>query len=202
MSAEIINLAIALATCIAAWAACVAAMAAKRQGGAAWEQVKLLRPRPVLVVKGTWNLETDADRLDGFVIRNVGSSPAFDIDISEIEGPFVPSVQYSERLITDRIFVIGQGAEVRATQHRCTPGNQFDRDATSAFLKVAGQSFAPTDEAGNPLRHTLKFLLTYSTLDGRRFTTPCTVCFHLGLGAFARITPDASWLGTNNPAVS
>ncbi len=199
MSAEIINLAIALATCIAAWAACVAAKAAKRQGGAAWEQVKLLHPRPVLVVEGNWNLETDADGPDRFVIRNVGSSPAFDIDISEIEGPFIPSVRYSERLITERVFVIGEGCEVRTAQHRCTPGNQFDRDATFTFLKGAGQSFAPKDEAGNPLHHTLKFSLTYSTLDGRRFTTPSTIRFHLGLGAFAKITPSASWLGTNKP---
>jgi len=198
MPAEIINLAIALATCVAAWAACVAAKAAKRQGSAAWEQVKLLRPRPVLVVEGNWNLETDANGPDGFVIRNVGSSPAFDIDISEIEGPFIASVGYSERLITERIFVISEGNEVRAVQHRCTPGNQLDLDATFNFLQVAGNSMFASNEAGNPPRHTLKFVLTYSTLDGGRFTTPCTIRFHLGLGAFAKITPDASWLGTND----
>jgi hypothetical protein len=198
MSAEVINLAIALATCIAAWAACVAAIAAKRQGGAAWEQVKLLRPRPVLVVEGSWSLETDADRTSVFVIRNVGSSPAFDIDISEIEGPLVPSVGYSERLITERIFVIGEGSAVHTVQHRCAPGNQFDRDAAFDFLKVAGQSFAPTDEAGSPLRHMLKFALTYLTLEGTRFTTLCTIRFHLGLGAFAKIDPEASWLGANS----
>jgi hypothetical protein len=202
MSAEQINLAIALFTFAAACAAWWSAIAAKRQGDAAWEQVKLQRPRPVLVVEGSWNLETDADGQNGIVIRNVGSSPAFDIDISEIEGPLIPSVRYSERLIPERVFVIGEGCEVIAAQHRCTPGNQFDRDAAFAFMKIAGPSFAPTDEAGNPLRHTLKFLLTYSTLDGGRFTTTCIVRFHLGLGAFARIMPDASWLGTINPAVN
>ena len=88
---------------------------------------------------------------------------------------------------------------MRAAQHRCTPGNQFDRDAAFTFLKVAGLSFAPTDDAGTPLRNTLKFSLTYSTLDGRRFTTRCTILFHLGLVAFAKIAPDASWLGANNP---
>jgi len=199
MPAEQINLAIALFTFAAACAAWWSAIAAKRQGDAAWEQVKLQRPRPVLVVEGHWNLESDADGQNGFVIRNVGSSPAFDIDISEIEGPFIRSVRYSERLITERVSVMGEGCEVIATQHRCAPGNQFDRDAAFAFMKVAGQSFAPTDEAGILLRHTLKFSLAYSTLDGRRFTTPCTVLFHLGLGAFARISPDASWLGANNP---
>jgi len=199
MSSEIINLGIALATCVAAWAAVVTAKAAKRQGEAALEQVKLLRPRPVLVVEGTWNLESNADGPDAFLIRNVGSSPAFDVDISEIEGPFVPSARYSECLITERAFVVGEGCEVRAVQHRCAPGNQFDRDAASTFLRVAGQSFAPTDEDGSPLRPALKFILAYSALDSRRFTTPCTIHFHLGLGAFARIAPDASWLGAKNP---
>lgn len=167
MSAEQINLAIALFTFAAACAAWWSAIAAKRQDDAAWEQVKLQRPRPVLVVVGSWNIETDANGQDGFVIRNVGSSPAFDIDISEIEGPLIPSVRYSERLITERVFVIGEGAEVVATQHRCAPGNQFDRDAAFNFMKVAGQSFAPANGGGNPLRHTLKFSLTYLTLDGR-----------------------------------
>ena len=152
----------------------------------------------MLVVEGNWSLESDAGGPDGFVIRNVGSSPAFDSDISEIEGPFLPSVQYPERLITERIFVIGEGGQVRAGQHQCTPGNQFDRDTAFTFLKVAGQLPPPIDEAGSPLRHTLKFILTYSALDDRRFMTPCTIRFHLGLGAFAKITPDAGWLGTND----
>jgi hypothetical protein len=199
MSAEQINLVIALFTFAAACAAWLSAISAKKQGDAAWEQVKLQRPRPVLVVEGHWNLESDADGQNGFVIRNVGSSPAFDINISEIEGPFIPSVGYSERLITERIFVIGEGCDVRPAQHRCTPGNQFDRDAAVTFLKVAGQSFMSTVDAGNSLRHTLKFSLTYSTLESRQFTTPCTIRFHLGLGAFAEIIPAASWLGANSP---
>src|ERR1035441_8042062 len=150
-------------------------MAAQKEGSGAWEQVKLLRPRPVLVVEGNWSLESDSDGPDGFVIQNVGSSPAFDIHISGIEGSFIPSVRCSERLITERILVIGDGSEVRAVQHRCMPGNQFDADATFAFLKVAGQSLPLTGEAGSPLRHMLKFIRAYSTTDGRRFTTPCTI---------------------------
>ena len=94
--------------------------------------------------------------------------------------------------------MIGEGCEARPAQHRCTPGNQLDRDAAFTFLKVAGQSFNPADDEGNPLRHTLKFSLTYSTLDGKRFTTQCTIGFHLGLGAFTRY-PAASWLGANHP---
>jgi hypothetical protein len=58
MSAEKINLAIALFTFAAACAAWWSAIAAKRQGEAAWEQVKLQRPRPVLVVEGHWGMTT------------------------------------------------------------------------------------------------------------------------------------------------
>jgi hypothetical protein len=193
-SADTINLAIALATCAAAWASVKAARAAKRQGDAAWEQAELLRPRPVLAVEGNWDLEGEAVGADGFVIRNLGSSPAFDITISDIEGPLLRSVGYSERLVTERVFALAEHGEARAVHHRITPGSQLSIKAASAFVRNSAGALSPRDEAGNFYEPVLAFVLSYSGADSERFVTPCVIRFSLGLPATARVAPAATWL--------
>lgn len=187
-----INLAIALATCAAAWASVKAARAAKRQGDAAWEQVKLLRPKPVLVVEGAWDIEDDAVEPDGFLIRNLGSSPAFDITISDIEGPFLPSVGYSERLVTERVFALDADGEVHAVHQRITPGGPLSVKAASAFVK--NSAGALWGGVGNFTEPVLTFALSYSTQDGGQFTTPCVIRFSLGQPPKARIAAATTWL--------
>ncbi len=196
---------IALATCVAAFSACAgawcaykAAVAAKRQGDAAWEQVSLQRPRPVVIVKGCWSLENPTDEPSGFLLQNVGSSPAFDVEVSDIEGPLLKQVQYRERLTTNRIFVLTEGKEpLEATHHRHMPGNVIDHQAVSAFVQNASRTFSRTDEGGNPsLDHKLKFFVKYSALDSRPFMVKCSICFNLGINSLhAKIEPDSSWLG-------
>lgn len=192
---EIINSVIAggtLATAIFAW---LTAMAARAQGRAAWEQVNLQRPRPVIVVEGSWNLEEKGDGPDAFLLRNIGSSPAFDIELADIDGPLVPSCGYRERLVTDRIFVIAEKSETRGAHHRLIPATQIDHRAALDFIKTAAQSFPVTDDDPNLRRPALDFALCYSTLDGRRFSVPCQMRFWLGLNARAEIVPVSSWLG-------
>jgi hypothetical protein len=192
---QLINSAIALGTLAAALAAWRAAREAKVQGKAAWEQVKLQRPRPVIIVEASWNLEKEGDDPDSILIRNVGSSPAFDVDISEIEGPLLQAQGYRERFVTDRIFVIGEKAEIRAVHHRCIPATQIDHRAASGFVMSSGQSFAPIDKDVDLLKPVLEFSIGYSALDGRRFSVPCRIQFWLGFNARADIVPVSGWLG-------
>jgi hypothetical protein len=186
---QIINSAIALATFAAAVAAWLAARAAKTQGNAAWEQVKLQRPRPVIVVEGNWNLEKESGDPDGFLVRNLGSSPAFDVDISEIEGPLVRAFGYHEHLVTQRIFVVAEQVEIRAVHHRIVPAAQIDHRAALDFVKTASQSFALIDGDVSLLNSELEFSIGYSALDGRRFEVPCRIRFWLGVNARAEIAP-------------
>jgi hypothetical protein len=192
---QLINSAIAFATFAAALAAWRAARAAKTQGDAAWEQVKLQRPRPVIIVEASWNLEKDSDEPDSILVRNVGSSPAFDVDLSEIEGPVLQTQGYRERLVTDRIFVVGEQAEIRAVHHRIVPGTPIGHLAALGFVKAVAGSPAPMDKGGDPHRPLLEFSLGYSALDGRRFEVPCRIQFWLGFNARAEIVPVSGWLG-------
>ena len=197
---QIINTAIAAATSAAAVFAWLTARAAKIQGKAALEQIELLRPRPVVVIEGRWNLEAETDASDVFLLQNVGSSAAFDIQITEIEGPVIRSHGYRETLVTDRIFVIAEKSEVRTVHHRLMPGNQIDERAAAAFMNSAGLSFGATNDDPDSLRPVLEFKVSYAALDGRRFVTPCRVHFWLGLKACAEIVPVTSWLG-ESPAL-
>ncbi|MGO9239608.1 MAG: hypothetical protein ACLQBJ_02270 [Bryobacteraceae bacterium] len=195
MAIGIIESVIALATCAAAIAAWQAAKAAKAQ-------VKLLLPRPVVTVQGNWSLEAASGvGPDGFLLQNLGSSPAFDVRVSDIEGPLLQQVQYRERLTTDRIFVLADKKELEATHHRQTPGNVLDHQAVVQFVQNAGQAFSPKDGCGNTLEHKLKFFVDYSASDGGRgFQTECLICFSLGFpNPRARIAPASGWLGKEIP---
>lgn len=168
----VINLIIAVATCVAAGCAWKTAKSAG-------EQVKLQRPRPVVIIEGSWGPEDPSG--ENFVLANIGSSPAFDIDLSDIEGPFLKEVQYSERLITHRIFVLEEKHRQVACQYRRTPSGNILRDqAAFKFVQNAARAFSPKDEDDNPtLEHKLNFDVAYSTLDGRRIRTKCAI--HLTL---------------------
>jgi hypothetical protein len=194
---QTINTVVGVATSAAAVFAWLTARAAKTQGKAALEQIDLLRPRPVIVLEGRWNLEADTGVPDAFLVQNVGSSPAFDIQITQIEGPVVRPHGYREHLVTNRIFAIAEKSEVRAVHHRLLPGNQIDDRAAFAFMNSAGLSFGATGDDPDSLRPALEFKVSYAALDGRRFVTPCRVRFWLGLKACAEIVPAASWLGEN-----
>lgn len=195
---QIINSVVAGATSVAAFFAWRTAVAAKAQSRAAWEQVSLQRPRPVIVINGSWNLEKEGNELDGFLLRNIGSSPAFDVDVAEIDGPLLPSCGYQERFVTDRVFAIAERAEVRAVHHRLIPATQIDHRAAFGFIKTAAESFRIAEDDDDSRRPVLKFALCYSSLDGRRFSVPCRVRFWLGLNARAEVEPVSSWLGENS----
>jgi hypothetical protein len=146
----------------------------------------------VVTVEGSWSLASDGpDSPDRFVLKNVGSSPAFDIEVSDIEGPLLKQVQYRESLTTDHIFVLAEGEELRATHHRRTPGGTIDDQAAFKFVQNASQAFSPKDESGNPcLDHKLKFFVKYSALDGRPFKVECLIWFNLGIdNLWAQIVP-------------
>jgi hypothetical protein len=187
-----VNLVIAGATCIASVAAVITALFAKSQANAAWNQANLLRPRPVLVVEGSWNLEAEAAEPDGFLIRNLGSSPAFDIVVSDIEGPTLPSVGYAERLVTQRIFAIAEHGQERAIHHRMTPGGPLTIKPAYNFMKSAPEGLSPRNEEGYIQERSLNFELAYSS-GQERFVVPCIIRFWLGLNARAWITPAVSW---------
>jgi hypothetical protein len=195
MVTEIINTVIAFATCVAAYAAYRAAKATEAQA-------KLLLPRPVVTVQGNWDLENASGAgPGGFLLQNVGASPAFDVRISDIEGPFLQQVRYPERLTTDDIRFLAEKKELEVTHHRQTPGNILDHQAAAKFVQNAGQAFSPKDDRGNSLDHKLKFFVEYSALDGaRRFQTECLICFSLGFpNPRALIVPASSWLGKEIP---
>lgn len=192
---QIINSVIAAATSGAAIFAWLTARATKVQGKASLAQIDLMRPRPVIVLEGRWDLEAETDALDTILVRNVGSSAAFDIQIAEIEGPMIRSHDYRERLITNRVFVLAEEDTVRAVHHRVMPGNQIDARAATTFMNGAGSSFRTVDDDPDSLRPLLEFTVSYTALDGRRFVVPCQVRFWLGLKACAEIVPLASWLG-------
>jgi hypothetical protein len=195
MVTEIINSVIAFATCGAAYAAYRAAKATEAQA-------RLLLPRPVITVQANWGLENASGAgPDGFLLQNIGSSPAFDVRVSDIEGPFLQQVQYRERLATNRIFVLAEKKELEAIHHRQTPGNVLDHQAAVKFVQNASLAFSPKDGHGNSLDHKLKFFVEYSALDGaRRFQTECLICFSLGFpNPRALIVPASSWLGKEIP---
>ncbi|MGH9342396.1 MAG: hypothetical protein ACRD19_01330, partial [Terriglobia bacterium] len=161
-------MAIAIATGIAGLFAAVAAGAAVWQGRASWKQVKLLRPRPVVVIEGSWTLE-NAGMSAGFTVRNLGSSPAFDIKISKIEGPRLPSVGYPEALATERIHALAEKSEVRAVHYRCVPGTTFPNQVLP-FLQEAARAFPLKDQHDNFIQyHDLTFWVSYLALDGRLY---------------------------------
>jgi len=191
---QIINSVIAAATSIAALFAWRTALAAKTQGKAALEQIDLLRPRPVIVLEGSWSLEEEIPAPHAFLVRNVGSSPAFDIQITDIEGPVIRPQGYRERLVTDRIFVISEKSEVRAAHHRLMPGTQIEDCAAATFFNTASTFFGGSMEDPNSLRPGLEFTVSYTALDGRKFVTPCRLRFWLGLKAYAEIVPVVGWL--------
>jgi len=188
---QTIELVTALGTCVTVVVSCWAAKAA-------WAQVKLQRPRPVVTVEGNWSLNNSTSGPDGFMLKNVGSSPAFDIEVSDIEGPLLKQVQHRERLVTDHILVLEEKNGLEATHHRRMPGNVIDHQAVTTFVQNAGQTFLPKDKSGNPsLDYKLNFFVEYSALDGRRFKTECLMSFNLGIDNLrARIVPESSWLGT------
>src|SRR5208282_6036184 len=129
---------------------------------------------------------------------NIGSSPAFDVRVSDIEGPFLQQVQYRERLTTDLVCrLLLEKKTLVATHHRRVPGNDLDHQAAFTFLRNAGQALPPTDGHGNPLDNRLRFFLEYSALDGaREFRTECLIHFNLGFpNPRAQIVPASSWLG-------
>ncbi|MGB8887009.1 MAG: hypothetical protein WCC87_09825 [Candidatus Korobacteraceae bacterium] len=205
---QTINLVIALATCVAAIAACFAARsaskaakAAESQRRAAWEQVKLQRPRPVVIVEGDWKLEgSDENKSDCLRIQNIGLSPAFDVDVAEIEG--LQTAEYTELLTTERIFLLpAKSNPVYATHHRRVPGIPITDKSMLGFVRTVGESFPRTDADGNPcLDHRLNLEVTYKTLDERRYTTACQIRFNLGVNSLrAHVVPVSSWLGTENP---
>jgi hypothetical protein len=190
-----IALAVSIITAVFAYRA---TKAAETQGKAAWEQVELQRPRPVITVEGIWNLEKTTGEPDGFVLRNLGSSPAFDIQISNIEGPLLPSVKYQELLTTERIYAIAEKSDpVRANHYRHAAVNVLSNQAALKFFQNAGQTFPLQDDDGNVLNHKLNFFVEYSALDGkRRFRTECLICFNLGFpDPRAQIIPASDWLG-------
>lgn len=189
----VINFVIALATCVAAWGAWKAAKSAD-------EQVKLQRPRPVVIVEGNWGLEDPNG--ENFVLANIGSSPAFDIEVSDIEGPLLRQAESAERLVTDRTFVIEEKQKQVAPQCRRAPGNILRDQAAFKFIQNAARAFSPKDENGNPtLEHKLIFDVAYSTLDGRRIKTACAIRFNLAIDNLrAQVVPSASWLGEEVPA--
>jgi hypothetical protein len=177
---------------VIAAATCAAAVAAWRAARAASSQVELQRPRPVVIVEGNWNVENALNvEPRGFLLRNVGSSPAFDVEVSGIEGPFLQQVQYRERLTTDRIFVLTEGkGPLEAAHHRHVPGDVLDHQAALKFVQNASQTFPPQGD------HKMEFFVGYSALDGRRFRTECLICFNLGFpNSRAEVVPASSWLG-------
>ena len=183
---------------IIAFATFIPALSAASGAFAAWKQVKLQRPRPVAVVEGRWSLDNAIGGPSGFRLQNVGSSPAFDIQISEIEGPILKQVQYRERLTTDHIFVLPERIEpLEVTHHRHASINVINHQAAATFIQNAGPAFSPEDYDDNQnLTHDLNFFVEYSALDGRRFRTKCLMRFSLGIDTLsATIVPSSSWLG-------
>jgi hypothetical protein len=199
---QIINSVIAAATSGAAVFALLTARAAKTQGKAALVQIDLLRPRPVVVIEGGWNLEAEIEAPDAFLVRNIGSSPAFDIQITEIKGPIRQPYGYREHLATDRIFVIAEKSDALAEHHRLAPGSQIDQRAAATFIKAASTSFDASMDEPDSLRPVLEFKVSYKALDGRQFETPCRILFWLGLNARADIAPVSSWLGQKSISAS
>jgi hypothetical protein len=132
------------------------------------------------------------------VLRNVGSSPAFDIEVSDIEGPVLKQTQQREHLTTDHIPVLEEEKEQQAIHHRHMPGNVIDGQAVATFVQNASQTFSFKEDGGNhSLDYDLNFFVAYSTLEGRRIKTKCLIRFNLGVnGLRAQILPVSSWLGT------
>lgn len=181
---EIVNIVIALATCIAAACAFLAARAAG-------EQVKLQRPRPVITIEGNWSLESTLDdEPHGFLLQNVGSSPAFDIKVSDIVGPLLYK-GHRERLTTDPVPLLAEGKKpLEAIHRRYMPGSAIGDGAALKFVQNASETLPPQDG------QKLSFFVEYSALDGTRFKTECLICFSLGLpNPRAQIVPCSSWLG-------
>ncbi len=190
-----------LAACLATWFAYWTAKAARTQADASWELVRLQRPRPVVTVEGDWNFENSSGGPDGFGLKNVGSSPAFHIEVSDIEGPVLRQAQHRETLTTESILLLEEKEMQVAIHHRCMPGNVIDDQAAFKFVQNASRAFSPRDEDGNPtLDHELNFFVAYSTLDGRRIRTECLIRFNLGADRRrARIVPVSGWLGVETP---
>src|SRR5579875_586544 len=199
--AEWVNLMVAVATGTAAWFAYLAAKAARKQAEAAWAQVDLQRPRPIVTIRGEWSVaKLDERGPRGFLLVNLGTSPAFDVDISEISGPVLRTANYAERLVTDRTFAVGADP-IYVTHYQCMPGTTLTEHAVARFLlSAAEQGFSIHSGDGNAvLEHELNFAVSYSAADGRRFRTDCRIRFNLGLNVLrAWVEPVSTWLGTRS----
>jgi hypothetical protein len=165
-------------TVIAAAAACFAALYTKRAAGeaakaakAAADQVELQRPRPIVVAtflrsfspnKG--NMAADDKDLR---LENIGDSPAFDVEVSNLEVP-------GSRLLTETFPYLQPGSSM-VCNHKLEPGRGlsgvmgraalFVEDAKTYFNE---QSMNESSRSAN-FRYEIPFSISYRTVDLRQF---------------------------------
>ncbi len=169
---------IAIETGIAALAAVVAALFAAKAAIAAAEQVRLSRPRPIVVAsfESYWGSGGRIPNDISVKLENIGDSPAFDIDVGPMTTPgVVPSLGGPSNLKTDRIRYI-PAHETRFGNHNLeglAPGPLSALKPVGLFLDHAKEYFDQLGRAKATAkpdhRYEIEFTISYSALDGRRF---------------------------------
>ena len=185
-----------------------AAEAARTAAQAAAEQVELQRPRPILVASYSQSLKTDGGPAQGipFTLRNIGDSPAFDIETGPIETPGeLPHLGAASRLEMDRIPYLLAETSTQCN-HRLLPPRgvrgvlqgltQFTEDAARFFSEDATRF---SKASGH--RSQIGFALYYRALDGRRFSQ--RYVFMVDFTSLqASVEPIDSLLSSSSPSAS
>jgi hypothetical protein len=165
----------------AAEEAAKAANASADQATASAEQVRLQRPRPIVVITFSYsfneykgNVATDNNE---FWIQNIGDSPAFDVEVSPLETPgIVASLGEVSRLETMGIAYLVQGVAPIPCEHTLKPSRgALGIRRAAGFVHDAKEFFnqqSIKDEASRTKDYTyeIKFSVSYRSLEGRRFT--------------------------------
>jgi hypothetical protein len=156
---------------------------AAKASKAAADQVELQRPRPIVIAKficyfgeNRGNMTADDKEL---LLRNIGDSPAFDVNVSALQTPgSVQELGVPSNLKTDSLLWLAPSIDLTPCVHYLEPPRGF-RNALgigALFVKDAKSFFdnqSINDQSNNPdSRYEIPFTVSYRSLDGRKFEQP------------------------------
>jgi hypothetical protein len=167
----------AAGTLAAAWYTKRAANEAAKAAKTAADQMELQRPRPIVVPEFQYSFAVNRGNMASanypdFHLRNIGDSPAFDVELSTLE------VSVS-RLETNRLPYLLTGTPVPCI-HQLRPQRGLSGVMGSgALFVVDAKTFFDQQRPPAPgFRHEVPFSVSYRALDGRRFEQPCLLVVH------------------------
>ncbi len=189
------NWIIAAATLVAGPSALWAANESRKSAKAALHQVKLQRPRPLIVIDWRWDVN-DSDRLvpQALLLSNIGDSPAFDIEISDLQIQTANNESHVLQTAPIR-FIIPDREAYCSHDLRGNSGVHNFQQPLSYFVRKAKDTFISSRPVTDPrlvepYYDSLLFRLDYRAADGHKLTCECALRFSL---VAVWVEPVSSW---------